>query len=124
MIYKSREEMKKIGVIIGAVLILCFITILFLHNGLNESLHYQQANTGANERAKNAKRIMIKKGDTLWEIASVYYSEEYKDMYEFIEEIKTCNSITSDVIYEGKYLIIPYYESMETAYKTAYNNEK
>lgn len=53
--------------------------------------------------------VKIEKGDTLWKIASEYYSEEFNDMETYIGMIKRCNGLTSDTIHAGGYLVIPYY---------------
>jgi cell division protein YceG involved in septum cleavage len=60
-------------------------------------------------RIKQVTSVQIKKGDTLWSIASRHMSDEYKDLNEYIEEIKRSNGLTSDNIQAGKYIIVPYY---------------
>lgn len=64
-----------------------------------------------NYRGKDirVKSIMIEQGDTLWEIAKSHYSEEFRSIPEYIDQIKECNNITSDTIHTGMYLIVPYY---------------
>lgn len=66
------------------------------------------------ERYKQVISIEIKKGDTLWSIASEYMSEEYKDLNEYIEEIKDTNGMLSDDIHAGNYIIVPYYVDATT----------
>lgn len=61
------------------------------------------------ERVKLVTSVEIKKGDTLWSIASEYMSDEYDDINEYINEIKQSNGMTSDKIHTGNYIIIPYY---------------
>ncbi len=63
----------------------------------------------AADRMKLVTTIEVKKGDTLWDIASVYFTEEYDDLNEYIEEIKDSNGMVSDEIHAGNYIIIPYY---------------
>ena len=46
--------------------------------------------------------IQVESGDTLWEIAEEYRTEEYEDM-------KENNHLTSSHITDGMYLCIPYY---------------
>lgn len=60
-------------------------------------------------RTKTVTSVLIKKGDSLWSIADQYMTEEYSDLNEYIEEIKKCNGITSDIIHEDQYIIVPYY---------------
>lgn len=47
--------------------------------------------------------------DTLSDIALEYYSDEFGSMDQYISRIKEYNSLTSDAIYAGNYLIIPVY---------------
>lgn len=61
------------------------------------------------EREKTVVSIKIEKGDTLWSIASDYVTDEYKDIQSYIKEIMKSNGLTSDVIHEGRYIIVPYY---------------
>ena len=61
------------------------------------------------ERVKLVKSIQIKKGDTLWDIASEHISEEYYDINRYIDEIKSSNGMSSDEIHYGNYIIVPYY---------------
>lgn len=61
------------------------------------------------EREKTVTSVKIEKGDSLWSIASHYFTDEYKDMNVYIEEIKFSNGLTSDTIHEGRYIIVPYY---------------
>lgn len=61
---------------------------------------------------KYYKSIEVSKGDTLWSIANDNIdSEHYKNTYEYINEVKKMNSLTSDKIVSGSYIIIPYYSS-------------
>lgn len=53
--------------------------------------------------------IRVNSGDTLWEIAEKYRTEEYKDIPIYIEEVKEINHLTSSQITDGMYLCIPYY---------------
>ena len=53
--------------------------------------------------------ITVESGDTLWNIAEDYYSEEYSDIFTYIEEIKETNQMFDDNIIAGDTLIIPYY---------------
>lgn len=53
--------------------------------------------------------VKIQSGDTLWDLAQTYYSNEYESLTDYIEDVKKINSLTSDSIHAGKYLMIPYY---------------
>lgn len=60
-------------------------------------------------RTKIVTSVQIKKGDTLWSIASSYMSDEYRDINDYIEEIKASNGLATDTIHTGNYIIVPYY---------------
>ncbi len=60
-------------------------------------------------REKLVTSVKIEKGDSLWSIASQYFTDEYDDINSYIAEIMYSNGLTSDVIHEGSYIIVPYY---------------
>ncbi len=54
--------------------------------------------------------ITVEEGDTLWEVASEHMdTEHYDSVYEYMDEIKAVNNMTSDNIYAGQNLVITYY---------------
>ncbi|MBE5952880.1 MAG: LysM peptidoglycan-binding domain-containing protein [Lachnospiraceae bacterium] len=53
--------------------------------------------------------IDIKEGDSLWSIADLYISEEYSSVEEYVKEVKELNGLTSDKIFCGATLVVPYY---------------
>ncbi len=61
---------------------------------------------------KYYKSIIISSTDTLWSIAAEYMDEEhYESITDYIDEIKSMNSLAGDSIHYGEYLIVPYYAS-------------
>lgn len=56
------------------------------------------------------KSIEICRGDSLWSIASKNLPEEYSGINAYIADIKRINGLKDDRIYEGTYLVIPYYK--------------
>lgn len=62
------------------------------------------------ETHKYYKSIEITKGDTLWDIADEYQTEEYASIYEYIDELKSMNGLTTDEIHEGQFLTVAYYQ--------------
>lgn len=70
---------------------------------------------GSNSEASNDSRykyytsVEIKNGDTLWDIASQYISEEYASPQEYVAEVKSLNGMQGDSIRSGQFLIVPYY---------------
>ncbi|NLL96396.1 MAG: LysM peptidoglycan-binding domain-containing protein [Clostridiaceae bacterium] len=49
--------------------------------------------------------IKVAKGDTLWEIASIY--SRNSDIREYIYNIKKLNDLSGDTIYAGQVLLLP-----------------
>ncbi len=59
----------------------------------------------------NITSIQIQKGDTLWNIADEYITDDYDSMDEYMEEICAINHILPGDIHSGQYLTIPYYSA-------------
>ena len=56
--------------------------------------------------------IQIREGDTLWSIANVNFDPaHYKDINEYVSEVMKLNTLYSDDIVAGHYVIVPYYTS-------------
>ena len=53
--------------------------------------------------------IRVYSGDTLWDIAKEYRTEEYSDISSYIAEVREINHLSSNQITDGMYLCIPYY---------------
>lgn len=56
--------------------------------------------------------VTVETGDSLYSIASKYYTENYESIEKYIYEIKKVNGIRSDNICQGGYLTIPYYSEL------------
>lgn len=63
-----------------------------------------------NGKEKVVSSVCVREGDSLWSIASDFYTEEYSDINELIDAIKNCNGV-SEYIYIGQKLYIPHYNS-------------
>lgn len=90
-----------------AILIALLLFALILTFGLISNTVFASSSV---ERSKLITCVKIEKGDTLWNIALEYRTNEYKNLRDYIDEIKRCNGIDTDMIHEGQYLIIPYFE--------------
>lgn len=53
--------------------------------------------------------VQIEEGDTLWKLASRYYTEEFSSVENYIAEIKRMNGLSSDILYAENYILIPQY---------------
>ena len=94
-----RKPMK-----IVATLFLIFVFAIFfffLSSNTKTSAHV--------DATKHVCSVVIQDGDTLWSIANTYHTELDGSIDDYVSEIKETNDITSDVIHEGNYLLIPYY---------------
>ena len=92
-------------VIIIAIFLLFIISILFV----------PVSNAHAKNNYRTEKRIAsvkIQENDSLWTIASTYYTKECGSLRSYIAEIKRTNGLSDNVIYAESYLIIPYYVSI------------
>jgi LysM repeat protein len=98
--YKTNK--KRVWVAGIAVLLLLILISVF---SLTKTVTAQPCG----ERVKLVTSIEVKKGDTLWSIASTYISDEYDNVNDYIKEIKDSNGITSDEIHAGNFIIVPYY---------------
>jgi LysM repeat protein len=63
----------------------------------------------SDSRVKLVTSVKIEKGDSLWSIAEEYFTDDYADINTYIKEIKRSNGLTSDIIHEDCYIIVPYY---------------
>jgi SOS regulatory protein LexA len=61
-------------------------------------------------RCKYYKSIQIHSGDTLWNIAEEYITEDYESVNAYITEVKKINKLSSDQIQDSQYLTVPYYD--------------
>lgn len=65
----------------------------------------------AEETYKYYTGVYVESGDTLWEIAKRYITEEYSDIHTYMDEVCHINHISRDEIHAGQYLVVPYYSS-------------
>lgn len=61
-------------------------------------------------RYKYYTHILVEKGDSLWDIAGKYTSDEYRSRSQYIEELCRINHLPGQTIYAGEILVIPYYD--------------
>lgn len=100
---KRQVRYHIMAVILSLVLILA-ISLLFI------SISTEANDMEHQPSYKYYKSIQISKGDTLWSIANDNYdSAHYKDINEYVTEVKQLNSLASDNIVAGSHIIVPYY---------------
>lgn len=103
---RRQREMRKnflMFVMTVCLIITCSISL----NGFRSNAKDDSVKTSY----KYYKSITIDNNDTLWSIAEEYMDKEHYDsVNDYINEVKNMNSLTSDEIQYGEYLIIPYYD--------------
>lgn len=66
-----------------------------------------------NNDNKYFTNITVEEGDTLWNVAEEYMDEEHYDsIYEYMDELKKMNHLTSDELYAGQNLVVTYYSTV------------
>ncbi|MDE7200335.1 MAG: LysM peptidoglycan-binding domain-containing protein [Lachnospiraceae bacterium] len=107
----NRQKRKRqvryhiIAVILSLFLILT-ISILFI------SISTEANDMEHQSSYKYYKSVEISKGDTLWSIANDNFdSAHYKDISDYVTEVKKLNALNSDNIIAGSHVIVPYYAS-------------
>lgn len=112
---KSLRERRKIQrrklQIRAAAALLSLAAVTFL---LIFLFHFTPQNTQADSEPKAPTykyytSIRVSSGDTLWDIAKEYRTEEYSDISSYIAEVREINHLSSNQITDGMYLCIPYY---------------
>ena len=99
-----RRTRRRKLISIAVVLILLFTFVPVFDYAVNRTA------TASSSKHKTVISIQIEEGDTLWGIASRYYSDECVTMKNYIAEIKKTNGIQTDAIHTYAYLLVPYYE--------------
>lgn len=96
----------------GIISLLLIIVCSCLFGSFFSSAHAESA-TETSPKMKYYKSIEIQQGDSLWKIAEEHMSNEYDSIYEYMNELIRINHIdvvSADMILEGDYLTIAYYE--------------
>lgn len=104
-IQKEGSQQQKFFIIMAALFGL--LGIVMITSFGNDTI----VSASVKQGKKQVKCVQIQKGDTLWEIAEQNFTDEYVNIQDYIEEIMECNSMTTETIYEGAYLTVPYYTS-------------
>lgn len=91
-------------------IVVLFMVIIFSVFFITKTVTAQRAI----DRQKLVTMVEVKKGDTLWSIATSYITEEYKDLNDYIDEIMDSNGMLTDEIHTGNYIIVPYYADAST----------
>ncbi len=105
---RHRERQVRRNILLLVLSIILVLLLSFLLGGF-----FSQASDLEHKISyKYYKSVEIMPGDTLWAIAEEYSdTENYASTVEYIEEVKRMNSLKSNTIHAGNYLIVPYYST-------------
>lgn len=102
-----RKRNQRRIVFLLAVCILIIVLMIFCSvsavQANEEQSHLQE------ETYKYYTSVYVDRDDTLWGIASEYMTDEYTDIYEYMDEVKTINHLTDDHLQYGTVICVPYY---------------
>lgn len=101
---RRKQVRRNVMILILSVLLAVVLSILFI------SFSTQANDIKHQPSYKYYKSIEVAKGDTLWSIAKNNMdSQHYKNTREYVAEVKKLNSLPTDNIVAGSYIIVPYY---------------
>lgn len=104
---KARQKQVHRNIALLALsIVLIFLLVLFI-----TSMSTQASDRDHMPSYKYFKSIQITSGDTLWSIAEENMDTHYKHTADYVAEVKRMNSLDTDQIVAGSYLIIPYYST-------------
>ena len=94
---------KKITIIVAIIV----LSVIYL-GVTNKDASEADATTAS---TKYYTSISVESGDSLWNIADEYMTDEYSSTQEYIDEVVSINNLTNaSSITAGTNLLIPYYE--------------
>lgn len=106
-----KEKRTVLTILLSACLIFTFAVSFGSFFSKAESSHLI-----TEARSKYFTSIEIEQGDTLWEIALHYMSDEYPSAEAYIDEVMSLNSLHDDRICAGQFLMVPYYADALSEY--------
>ena len=94
---------KKVTIIV-AIIIVAVLYVSITHMDASEA-------DATNSCTKYYTCISVESGDSLWDIAQKYMTDEYTSTQDYIDEVVSINNLNNDSsIVAGTNLVIPYYE--------------
>lgn len=98
-------EVKRILILSIITVFVVFGACAFFGNILS-SAHASDAEAPVNYKYYTS--IEIQPGDTLWDIAKAYITDDYQSIPEYVQALKEMNSLDTDNIEAGQNLIVAY----------------
>lgn len=108
--YRARSAQRRQQEIIKRVILLTVVMILLVVFAV---LAFPERTASAKNEPTGTYRILsveVEEGDSLWSIATEYFTEDFCSIRAYISEIKRMNGISSDTLYAGAYILVPCYQ--------------
>ena len=103
---RQKQVHRNIALLAFSIVLILFL-VLFI-----TSISTQASDREHMPSYKYFRSIEISSGDTLWSIAEDNMDARYyKHTADYVAEVKRMNSLDTDQIIAGSYLIIPYYST-------------
>ena len=104
---RRQRELRRKFILAGIAVVLVFIFTISYHALISN------ANTNIEDVSyKYFTSVQIEAGDSLWSLADKYADPaHYANQDQYIAEVMSINHLTSENIYAGNYLILPYYSA-------------
>lgn len=97
---ERKSVLKRMILLVAALIVILLCT--FAMSTLATAKHTQAAQRSTQTTYES---VRISGGDSLWSIAQKYRGVE--DTSDFVEELKVLNSLSSDHIEAGSYILVP-----------------
>lgn len=105
---RKQAQLKKLFLCFATFMIVVSLSVSF---GTRLVDAHDNTADGMSDEYKYYKSIELSYGDTLWDIAEEYMTDDYDSIYEYIDELKYINGLESDDIHASRYLTVAYYDS-------------
>lgn len=107
---KKKKRGKRRDGRVFSKLIFAALVVFSILTAINITVIITSASPAKTEaRNKYYTSIAVEQGDTMWDIASEYMTDEYSGYDEYISEIMKINSLATEDIRSGSRICIPYY---------------
>ncbi len=104
---EERRRIRRNRRIAAAVLLIGVFILGLICGGRMVNASKPEQNT-----YKYYKEVRVDRGETLWDIANDYITDEYRSTEAYIEEVCEINAISGTEIYYGQHLMVPYYSKI------------
>lgn len=94
-------KMQLLGVLLAALFISFLLGSVIVKAGGKETF---------NNEKQYFTNVTVAQGDTLWDIAKAHLDQShYSSIYQYMEELREMNNLTSDDLYTGQNMLVTYY---------------